>query len=160
MNSGNDLKKIRQISKLLDSQFEFRGFRFGVDPLLGLIPGLGDFVTSLLSFYTIHLSWQMKCPPVLLFRMGVNVLLDNLIDLIPFLGNFFDFFWKANQRNLRLLEKYLENPRRTERVSYFIMVLIGVGLLACLILSLYLTFELLMAAWNFILTGHPSGGIN
>lgn len=154
MKSSKDLKKVRQISRILDSQFEFRGFRFGLDPILGLVPGVGDLVTSLLSFYTIHLAWQLHCPPVLLFRMGLNVLIDNIIDLIPLVGNLFDFVWKANQKNLHLLERYLENPLRTERVSYLILILIGLGLLASLILSVYLTFEVLIAIWNFVLTGN------
>jgi hypothetical protein len=155
--SSHELRRVRKVAKLLDSQFEFRGIRFGIDPLLGLFPGVGDLVTSAMSFYLIHLAWQLQSPPILLLRMGFNVLVDNILDLIPFIGNLFDFIWKANERNLRLLENYLENPKRTKRVSYFVIILIGAALLAALILSFYLTFEVLMAIWNFFLTGTSSG---
>lgn len=160
MNSSRDLRHIRKVARLLDSQFEIRGIRFGLDPILGLFPGVGDFITSAMSFYLIHLAWQLHSPPVLLLRMGLNVLIDNLFDLIPLLGNLFDFVWKANEKNLRLLEKYLENPKRAERVSYLVIILIGLSLLAALIMGFYLTFELLMAVWNFILTGTSSGDLN
>lgn len=158
--SAENLKRVRKVSRLLDTQFKFRGIRFGLDPVLGLFPGVGDLATSLMSFYLIHLAWQLKSPPVLLLRMGLNVLFDNFLDLIPLVGNLFDFFWRANERNLRLLEKYLENPVRTERVSYFVIVLIGIALLAAVILSFYLTLELLMAVWNFLLTGTSSGNVH
>lgn len=159
MNSQSDLKKVRRLARLLDSQFEVGGFRFGLDPILGLFPGVGDFITSLTSFYLIHLAWQLGSPPILLLRMGLNVLFDNVLDLVPFIGNLFDFVWRANTRNLRLLETYLQAPQRTERVSYPLMVLIGLSLLAALILSFYLTFELILAVWNLIITGTTSGDV-
>jgi len=154
------IQRVRKISRLLDTQFELRGIRFGIDPILGLFPGIGDLITSALSFYLIHLAWQLNAPPVLLLRMGVNVMIENLMDLIPFIGNVFDFFWKSNERNLRLLEKYLVNPKRSERVSYLVIILIGLLVLTVLILSFYFTFELLMAIWNFALTGSSTGSPN
>lgn len=160
MSSSAHIQRVRKISRLLDTQFELRGIRFGIDPILGLFPGIGDLITSALSFYLIHLAWQLHAPPVLLFRMGLNVMMDNLMDLIPFIGNVFDFFWKSNERNLRLLEKYLVNPKRSERVSYLVIILIGLLVLTVLILSFYFTFELLMAIWNFALTGSSSGTPN
>ncbi len=87
-------------------------------------------------------------------------MIENLMDLIPFIGNVFDFFWKSNERNLRLLEKYLVNPKRSERVSYLVIILIGLLVLTVLILSFYFTFELLMAIWNFALTGSSTGSPN
>lgn len=148
MASQREVQRVRKLSQLMDTQFKVGGVRFGLDPILGLFPGIGDFVTSAVSFYLIHLAWQLKSPPILLFRMGINVLIDGLIDLIPFVGNFFDLFWRANERNLKLLENYISSPTRTERISYAVVVLIGLSLLATLILSVYLSFELLMAIWN------------
>ena len=160
MSPSAHIQRVRKISRLLDTQFELRGIRFGIDPILGLFPGIGDLITSALSFYLIHLAWQLNAPPVLLLRMGVNVMIENLMDLIPFIGNVFDFFWKSNERNLRLLEKYLVNPKRSERVSYLVIILIGLLVLTVLILSFYFTFELLMAIWNFALTGSSTGSPN
>ena len=79
-------------------------FRFGLDPILGLVPGLGDLVSPL---FTVGLIWQARdlgIPRVVLLRMIFNVAIDTLVGLVPLLGDLFDFAWKSNNMNLALLE--------------------------------------------------------
>ncbi len=139
-----DLKKL---SEFLDSKYEGPGgFRFGWDAILGLIPGVGDFLTTTSSLYIIVRAALLGCPPVLLFRMGLNVLVESVIDLIPLLGNLFDFVWKSNIMNLSLLERYLAEPRQTVKRStafvWITVLIIALSLVAFVALAFYLLLRL------------------
>jgi hypothetical protein len=81
--------------------------RFGWDSVLGLFPGLGDVLTSALSLLIVHHAWQTGASKLTLARMLGNVGLDFVVGAIPFLGDLFDFVWKANRKNARLLEQHL-----------------------------------------------------
>jgi hypothetical protein len=100
------LKAAELIVNLLDTKFNVWGFRFGLDPIIGLIPGLGDFLSFLISLYVIWLGVKMKLPPRVILGMVINVFLDFLIGTVPIVGNIFDFVFKANVRNLETLKKY------------------------------------------------------
>ncbi len=144
-NAPEDLKKL---SGFLDSKYEGPGgFRFGWDAILGLIPGVGDFLTGTTSVYIIIRAALLGCPPVVLIRMGFNVLVENVVDLIPFFGNLFDFVWKSNLKNLILLERYLAIPQSAvKRSGVFVWttVLIIILLIAgFVVLSFYLLLRLL-----------------
>jgi hypothetical protein len=107
------LEALRRISRLLDSQFVLPGttYRFGLDPILGLIPGIGDLVSPL---FTIGILWQgrdLGLPHVVQLRMLFNVAIDTLLGAVPLLGDLFDFAWKANDMNLAMLEKYAYEER-------------------------------------------------
>lgn len=147
----DNVKDLRALATFLDSNFKVLGFRFGWDGLLGLIPGLGDLVTSILAFYIIARAAVLGCPPSVLARMGINVLIDNVFDAIPLLGNIFDFIWKSNNRNLALIDNYLAKPTETVRGSRVTiavtLTLVGFALFGLLTLSLYL----LNLIWNAIL---------
>lgn len=105
---------LNSLAHLLDTRFRLPfGFRVGWDGILGLVPGVGDLVTSTLSLYLVFRAAQMNCPPAILLRMGGNILVENLVDAIPVVGSLFDFVWKANSKNLRLLNRYQQSPSRT-----------------------------------------------
>lgn len=87
------------------------GFRIGVDGLIGLVPGVGDLAAAGASFYIVAQAARVGVPASALARMVLNVLLDTVIGAIPVLGDVFDFAFKANLRNARLMDKYLD--RRT-----------------------------------------------
>jgi hypothetical protein len=89
----------------MDSLFRIPGlnWRFGLDPILGLVPGVGDLVSTVLSVYILLAAVQYGVPKITLLRMGLNIGIDLLIGAIPFVGDFFDFVWKANERNVNLL---------------------------------------------------------
>ena len=104
-----ELEELRRFARLLDEAFKIPiiNYRVGLEPILGLIPVLGDFSGFLLSGYLIVLAARLGLPRELVVRMVVNALLDAAIGSIPVVGDIFDFFWKVNKRNLRLVERYL-----------------------------------------------------
>jgi phosphoglycerol transferase MdoB-like AlkP superfamily enzyme len=103
------LKLAYTIARLLDNQFELGGIRFGIDPIMGLIPGLGDLVSAILALYFVYLAAEMKVPKRLLVIVILNVVLDYILGLLPFIGDLADVAFKANMRNYLLLKKYWEN---------------------------------------------------
>lgn len=114
----NDLLKLEQLADLMDNQFTLPGtdIRIGLDPILGLIPGIGDTISLAVSGYIIHKAHEAKVHPVLLSRMGWNVFIDWLIGLVPLVGDIFDIGFKANRKNIALLREHFRT-RPVERDS-------------------------------------------
>ena len=108
------LKALRNISSLLDSAFVVPGteFRIGLDPILGLVPGLGDLVSPLFAIALLWHSRDLGIPRVIQLRMIFNVTIDAFVGLLPVAGDVFDFAWKANDRNIVLLERHAYEYRR------------------------------------------------
>lgn len=103
------LAEIRELAYLLDNAFRIPliNYRFGVDPILGLVPVIGDFTGLGLSGYLIYRAARMGAPASLLLRMAINSFGDALFGSIPVLGTLVDIVWKANTRNIRMLERFL-----------------------------------------------------
>ena len=103
------LAQVRFIARMMDDQFRVPGtnLRFGLDFLLGLFPGLGDAVTSVISLLIVHHAWQSGASRLTLARMLGNVGVDFLVGSVPLFGDLFDVAWKANRKNARLLEAHL-----------------------------------------------------
>lgn len=99
---------VERFAKLLDSEFNIPGtdLKFGLDPLIGLIPGLGDVLGYVASAVIVIGIVQDGVSGKVIFKMLINILLDMLIGLVPMLGTFFDFVYKANDRNVQLLKEY------------------------------------------------------
>jgi len=108
------LNRVRILSFLLDEYFRIPGtkYRIGLDGLLGLLPGIGDTIGMLLSGYILFEAARLGVPRVTLLRMAANIALDTLVGAIPLLGDVFDVAWKANKKNVALLNAYLA-ARRT-----------------------------------------------
>ncbi|MEO0455519.1 MAG: DUF4112 domain-containing protein [Cyanobacteria bacterium P01_A01_bin.114] len=106
------LARLRQISRLLDNAVPIPGvgYRVGLDPLIGLIPGGGDLITGIISVYIVIEAARFGVPATTLGRMGFNILMDVLSGTIPVVGDFFDIAWKANAQNMALLERYVMDP--------------------------------------------------
>ena len=104
------LIRLRQLSKNLDESFTIPGtkIKFGIDALLGLVPGGGDLVSSVFSLYILRAAIKMKLPKSAVLAMITNILLDTTIGIIPIIGDIFDIFWKSNKRNLKIIEKHLQ----------------------------------------------------
>lgn len=94
------------LARLLDEQFSIGKFRFGLDPLINLVPWIGDVVGLILSLYLVWIAKNARVPQKQINKMIKNVILDFVVGLIPVLGNFGDFVIKANSRNLEILRKY------------------------------------------------------
>jgi hypothetical protein len=99
------LARIDALSRLLDTAFVIPGtnIRFGLDALIGLIPGIGDAITTAMSLYIVNEARALGAPRVLIARMLANVALDGLVGAVPILGDAFDVAFRANRRNMALL---------------------------------------------------------
>ncbi|HJU64273.1 MAG TPA: DUF4112 domain-containing protein [Gemmatimonadaceae bacterium] len=124
----------RALTRLLDEAIPIpgTGMRVGLDPILGLVPGLGDVVGGALSGYVIILASRHGAPPAVLARMLGNVVLDSAVGAVPLLGDLFDFGWKANTRNLALLERHLAQPSRVRASSRAMLAAVLLGLVLVL----------------------------
>jgi Domain of unknown function (DUF4112) len=120
------------LAHVLDDWFRVPGtsIRFGIDGLIGLVPGLGDILAGLASSILIFAAWVRGVPYVTIVRMIVNVGLDVIIGAIPLLGDAFDIAWKANRRNYALLVRRLEQPRRQTWRDWAFLLLMAAALLA------------------------------
>jgi Domain of unknown function (DUF4112) len=107
-------ENLELLSHILDDYFRIPGtdIRFGIDGIIGLIPGLGDILTGLASCIIVLAGWFRGVPYVTLVRMLANLAIDVVIGAIPFLGDLFDIAWKPNRRNYKLLTRHLAEPRR------------------------------------------------
>lgn len=143
-------RQLEFLARWLDSVFEIPGLRvrFGLDAILGLIPGLGDTATSLLSLYILKAASQYGVSRVTMTRMALNVAADYVVGAIPFVGDVFDVYWKSNQRNVALLRRHLEDNQGRETVSKTGDRLF-VGALTCGLLVLFVGS--VTVAW-FVLT--------
>ena len=128
------LELLRRLSRLLDSAMTIPGtsIRVGLDPILGLFPGLGDLVSPL---FTIGIIWQARelgIPRVVLLRMIFNVAIDTLLGIVPVLGDIFDVAWRANDRNMALLDRhaYEEHPPSPGDWLFVILMIAALGILA------------------------------
>lgn len=124
------LDRLRRVGWLLDNSLPIPGtrFRLGIDQLIGLVPGIGDLIGGLLSLYIIVEASRMGVPRSLLLRMGWNVAVDTLVGEIPILGDMFDIGFKANLRNLALLDGYVRRPAEARRSSRRLVAAMVVGL--------------------------------
>jgi hypothetical protein len=134
---------LHSLEILLDEAFRIPGtsFRFGIDGIIGLVPGLGDVLAGLLSLVIPLAAWIRGVPYIALVRMGLNLGIGVLVGSIPVFGDIFDIAWKANRRNYRLLQLHLREPRRhTWRDWAFL-------LLSALLLAAVFALPLVLALW-------------
>jgi hypothetical protein len=108
---------VKLLAAWTDTVFEVPGlgWRFGLDPIIGLVPVVGDLASAMVSFYILSLASQLGAPRSTLARMMLNVGIDYTVGAIPVVGNLFDFAWKANYRNAKLLERVLATPPQERR---------------------------------------------
>lgn len=106
-----DIEILDNIAEWMDSKFKIPGteIRFGIDSILGLIPGLGDTIGLAISGYVIKVAHQYEAPLLLKLHMAWNIFIDWLIGLIPFIGDIFDVGFKANKKNVALLRKHMDS---------------------------------------------------
>jgi hypothetical protein len=143
-----EMRNMDRISKWMDSAFKIPGtnFRFGLDGILGLIPGAGDLSTLAVSGYLIVLMARNGASGYVLARMVLNVGIDALIGAIPFIGDLFDFVFKANQANMNLMRKYYQEGRYRGS-AWKVIIPVLILLIAIVAGAVYLMYKLL--AWIF-----------
>ena len=92
----------------MDSKFNIFGIRLGLDPFLDIIPGFGNIVGVFISCYLFWIAYKLHVPQKIYWKMGWHIFLDYILGVIPFLGFFFDLFYKSNEKNLKLLKPYVD----------------------------------------------------
>jgi hypothetical protein len=141
---GSDLALLRRWAILLDSAFGVPGtrVRFGLDGIIGLVPGLGDFVAPAFTGLLLVTAFRMRVPAVVQARMVLNAGLDMVLGLVPVLGDLVDIAWKANLRNLALLERHARPglpPTRGDFVFVFVcLAIVGVIALTPIVIVVWL----------------------
>jgi len=127
--SRRSLEQLRTITRVFDQAFAIPGtkWRFGLDALFGLVPGLGDVAGAVVAVYAMQVARQLNAPTSVRLHMLSNIALDALIGMVPFAGDLFDFAFKAQTRNLALLDAYLTTPHKTERRSRRGLLLIALA---------------------------------
>jgi hypothetical protein len=142
---GVTLAWLRRWALLLDSRFRIPGteIRFGIDPLLSLIPGLGDLASPIFATLLIVQGLHQRVPKIILLRMLANALIDAAIGIVPIAGTVADIFWRANIRNLELLERYARPGLKPSRADYLfvfgIVAVFGMIVMVPVVLAIWLT---------------------
>jgi hypothetical protein len=150
------LRALHWWAELLDSRFRVPGtrIRFGIDPLLSLIPGLGDLASPIFALVLITHALQLKVPPVVVARMAINALVDAVIGSVPIAGNVGDIFWRANTANLALLERHARPGQRPTRSNYVLVFtiagLFGLLLIIPVVVGVWLSVMLARVLWQWL----------
>jgi hypothetical protein len=148
----NKLTKLRRVSKILDNAIAIPGTKisFGLDPILGLLPGGGDTVTGGIAAYIVVEAARMGVPREILWKMVGNILIDSCAGTVPVVGDVFDLGWKANVKNLELLEKHLdiaESSKGTVNRINDRLFIFGLILVLALIVIGFATITFFTVTW-------------
>ena len=134
---------LENLSHYLDGLFRIpgTGWKFGLDALIGLIPNVGDTLTSFASFYILVAGARYGVPKITLLRMAFNIGLDYVVGMVPLVGDAFDFFWKSNKQNMDLIRERAVGKDKGTRSDYlFVFGIIGflvLLLIGSILVSLY-----------------------
>lgn len=144
------LSWLQEVARLLDSRFRIPGtrVRFGLDPVLSLVPGAGDLVSPMFAVALLVQAVHQGVPKIIMVRMLGNALVDALIGIVPVAGSLADIFFRANTRNLALLERHARPGARPTRADYAFVLgvaaLFGMIVLVPAVLAVWATVRL----WN------------
>ena len=148
-DAARALVLLRRISFVMEDLFVVPGvgIRFGLDALVGLVPGLGDAVGGIVTFAGILLAAHGGAPTAVLARMLLNLGIDIAAGSVPLAGDAFDFAWKANRKNVALFERWIADPHRTHRASRWVLVGFGAAVLALMCSTVWLAWWILHEVW-------------
>ncbi len=149
------LRWVARVARLMDSQFQLPGtrFRFGLDPLLGLLPIVGDLSTTVVSVALLLTMLRHGASGAVVVRMALNIFIDTVVGGIPILGNVFDFAYKSNERNVALLRRhYAEGRHQGSGRGLVVLLLLGFGIVFSLVA--WGSVVLLSWVWHYF-DAHP-----
>ncbi len=134
------LDRLRAMARIWDDLIRIPviGRRIGLDALIGLIPGVGDVAGALVASWGLVVATTLRAPLSILVRMLLNIGVDTLVGVVPVVGDLFDIGWRAQRRNVALLERWIESPTETQRASVFALAGVGLGLTVCVVGSIWL----------------------
>ncbi len=144
------------LAHYLDGLFRIpgTGWRFGLDSLIGLVPNVGDTLTSFASFYILVAGARYGVPKITLLRMAFNIGLDYVVGIIPFVGDAFDFFWKSNKQNMELIRTRATGKDTGTTGDYlFVFAIIG-GLVLLLLGTIFISLYIISTIFWEIFTGN------
>jgi hypothetical protein len=144
------------LAHYLDGLFRIpgTGWRFGLDSLIGLVPNVGDTLTSFASFYILVAGARYGVPKITLLRMAFNIGLDYVVGIIPFVGDAFDFFWKSNKQNMELIRTRATGKDTGTTSDYlFVFAIIG-GLVLLLLGTIFLSLYIISTIFWEIFSGN------
>jgi len=146
-------KSLDDLARYLDGLFRIPGtnWRFGLDALIGLVPNVGDTLTSFASFYILFAGVRYGVPKITLLRMAFNIAVDYLVGSIPFIGDAFDFVWKSNQQNMNLIRTRASGHGKGKTSDYVFVFGLIFLLIAILVGSIVVSGLILI----WILTSRP-----
>ncbi|MEG3847523.1 DUF4112 domain-containing protein [Microcoleus sp. herbarium19] len=148
------LRRLRRISHLLDNAIPIPGtkHRIGLDPILGLIPGGGDLVGSIFAGYVVFKAAQMGVPQETLVKMATNIVFDTVAGTVPVAGDLLDVAWKANVKNIELLDAHLGSPEQGKKADWLFVAALLLGLM--LIVGGVIFLSVMLFGWLFqVITG-------
>ncbi|MEG4417656.1 DUF4112 domain-containing protein [Microcoleus sp. LAD1_D5] len=148
------LRRLRRISHLLDNAIPIPGtkYRIGLDPILGLIPGGGDLISSIFAGYVVFKSAQMGVPQETLVKMATNIVFDTVAGTVPVAGDLLDVAWKANVKNIELLDAHLGSPEQGKKANWLFVAALLLGLM--LIVGGVIFLSVMLFGWLFqVITG-------
>jgi hypothetical protein len=149
-------KSLDRLGWLMDDLFRVPvlGWRFGLDALIGLIPGFGDTATSLVSFYILVNAVRYGVPKITLLRMGLNIGIDYVVGSLPFVGDVVDAWWKSNRKNLNLLKERAtvsaEEARAASAGDWLFVGGIMLGLIGLAVASAFVSIYLMLRLLEFL----------
>ncbi|MEG4114770.1 MULTISPECIES: DUF4112 domain-containing protein [unclassified Microcoleus] len=143
------LRRLRRISHLLDNAIPIPGtkYRIGLDPILGLIPGGGDLISSIFAGYVVFKSAQMGVPQETLVQMAANIVFDTVAGTVPVAGDLLDVAWKANVKNIELLDAHLGSPEQGKKADWLFVAVLLLGLM--LIVGGVIFLSVMLFGWLF-----------
>lgn len=130
----HDFKWVERVSTLMDSKFSLAGFRFGLDPLLNFFPFIGQGISFATALLLVLVMYRNGVSPKAATRMLLNVMIDAVIGAIPLFGNVFDFFFKANKKNVSILKEYYYEGKHQGGAKGLLTTIFVLMLLLCFVL--------------------------
>jgi hypothetical protein len=146
------MKNLRWWADLLDARFRIPGtqIRFGIDPILSLVPGFGELATPIFTMVLFAHAITLSVPKIILVRMALNALIDAAIGALPIVGNIGDIFWRANAANLVLLERYARPGVRPRPADYAFVWAVTAIFGMILIIPVILGVTIAIVLWHWI----------
>lgn len=147
---------LERLARWMDSLFEVpgTGVRFGFDAIIGLIPGLGDTITSFVSLYILKAASRAGVPRITLVRMAANIGIDYIVGMVPVAGDLFDVYWKANLMNVELLRRHIlvtpAEKRRARSGDWLFVAFLIAGLIALLVGCVTIVYWISAGLWRLL----------
>ena len=148
LNDADRAASVRTLARMLDSAVRIpgTGIRVGAESVFGLIPVIGDVAGAALSGYIVLASARLGAPASTIFRMIVNIGIDTIVGAVPILGDLFDIGWRANTRNVALLDSHLGGAPQSQRANRWVVV----GVVLALLLLAIGAVALSVAVFRFL----------